>query len=231
VASVRYPHRLQAGRSRRFETAVCRWLAGESMRPGAGLSLHVAAAGRDACAAKPQAAVARRTDCKVPRAQPNEPRAAVHEAMEGVGTTIRDARLRAILGLSATYGFFGSFLIALYGLRVLRDLGLSPLALGLLALDGGIGSFTGAAIVAPMVRRLGIGKALTLAYLLAVAFEFTIPLAGGPTWLAFSVLFAGQLLGDAFYVVENVSSLSLRQVITPPNQLGRVNAVFFHGQP
>lgn len=77
-----------------------------------------------------------------------------------------------------------------------------------------------------MTRRLGLGRGLTLAYLLAALCDLTIPLAGGPGWLAFAVLFGGQLLANAFFVVENVSSLSLRQTITPPEQLGRVNAVF-----
>lgn len=148
------------------------------------------------------------------------------EATTGLRTAIRDARLRALLGLSATYGFFGSFLIALYALRILQELGISPTGLGLLAVGGGAGALAGAVLAGPMVRRLGDGRALIAAYFLAVSFDLTIPLAGGPVWLAFAILFGGQLFGNTFYVVENVTSLSLRQRLTPPEQLGRVNAVF-----
>ena len=77
-----------------------------------------------------------------------------------------------------------------------------------------------------MSRRLGLGLTITLSYLLAVLFDLSIPLAGGPAWAAFTILFCGFLLSDAFYVVENVSSLSLRQAVTPNAQMGRVNAVF-----
>ena len=144
----------------------------------------------------------------------------------GFATVTRDARLRAILGLSVTYGFFGSFLITLYGLRILRDLDFSPLALGLLSVGNGLGALAGAGLVAPMAARFGLGRSLVLAYLLAVLFDLTIPLAGGPDWLAFTVLIGGAFASTAFYVVENVSSMSLRQAITPPAQLGRVGAVF-----
>ncbi len=40
------------------------------------------------------------------------------------------------------------------------------------------------------------------------------------------MLFCEQCLGDTFWVVHNVHALSLRQAITPDEQLGRVNAVF-----
>ncbi len=164
------------------------------------------------------------------RTQSSEPRArnqpALREAMEGLRTATREPTLRAILGLSCTYGFFGSFLITLFALRVLRDLGLSPVALGLLAGAGGLGSFAGAGLAAPVTRRLGLGPTITVSYVLAVLFDLTIPLADGPAWVAFTILFGGQLLGSAFYVIENVSSMSLRQVVTPEVQLGRVNAIF-----
>lgn len=72
----------------------------------------------------------------------------LHEAVEGLRTATSEPRLRASLGLSASYGFFGSFLITLYALRILRDLDFSPIALGLLAVGGGVGS-----IAPPSFRR------------------------------------------------------------------------------
>jgi predicted MFS family arabinose efflux permease len=128
--------------------------------------------------------------------------------------------------MSCTYGFFGSFLVTLFALRVLNELGLSPLALGLLAVAGGVGSFAGAGLAGPMTRRLGLGPSIIVAYFLAVLFDLSIPLAGGPALLAFLILFTGYFFSDTFYVVENISSLSLRQAVTPEAQLGRVNAVF-----
>lgn len=148
------------------------------------------------------------------------------EALEGLRTAVREPALRAFLGMTVTYGFFASFLIALFAYRVVRDLGLPPLALGLLAAGGGLGAFMGAAITNPLTRRLGVGRTITFTYLLATLFDLSLPLAGGPDWLAFLVLFGGLVLGDAFYVVHNVAALSLRQAVTPSAQMGRVNAVF-----
>jgi predicted MFS family arabinose efflux permease len=148
------------------------------------------------------------------------------EAMDGIRTSLREPSLRAILAMNCTYGFFASFLITLFALRALRELGLSPLALGFIAVGGGLGSFAGAFLTTPMTRWLGIGPTVIVSYLLAVLFDLTIPLAGGPALVAFAVLFVGNLMSDVFYVVENVSSLSIRQAVTPPGQLGRVNATF-----
>jgi predicted MFS family arabinose efflux permease len=119
-----------------------------------------------------------------------------------------------------------SFLFTLFALRALRDLGLSPIALGLLAVGNGLGSLAGAAVVGGLTRRFGLGPCITVAYILATLADLTMPLAPGPAWLAFAILFAGAFLSDAFYVVHGVSAMSLRQAVTPPLQLGRVNATF-----
>ena len=148
------------------------------------------------------------------------------DLVEGLRTATGHPVLRAILGMIVTYGFFGSFLIALFALRVLDELHLSPVALGLIAAAGGLGSLAGAALVSGFTRRLGAGRAMTVAYILAALFDLSVPLAAGPRLLAFAVLLAGSFLSTIFYAIENVTSLSLRQALTPSAQMGRVNAVF-----
>ena len=148
------------------------------------------------------------------------------EALEGVRTATREPALRAILGLSCTYGFFGSFLITLFALRVLRELGLSPLMLGLLVGAGGLGSFAGAALAGPATRHIGLGPSIVVAYIFATLADLTIPLAGGSPWTAFAILGLGYFFSDLFYVIHGVAAMSLRQAITPERQLGRVNATF-----
>jgi predicted MFS family arabinose efflux permease len=162
----------------------------------------------------------------VPKREPTAGSQGWQEALQGLRTAVRQPVLRAILGMSCTYGLFGSFLITLFELRVLTELGLSPLALGLLAVGGGLGSFAGAGLVPAVTRRAGLGPTITSAYLLAVLFDLSIPLAGGPVWLAFAILFGGYLFSNVFYALENVTSLSLRQAVTADAQMGRVNAVF-----
>jgi len=148
------------------------------------------------------------------------------EALEGLMTVVRHPVLRAFALTSATVYAFGGFFVALYPVWVVQELGLSPIALGVLIGAGGVGSIAGAALVGPMSRRYGVGPAMTGARLTSGLLGLLTPLAGGPRELAFALLFAHQLLGDGFWVIYDVNALSLRQAVTPDRQLGRVNAAF-----
>ncbi len=151
---------------------------------------------------------------------------ALRESVEGLRAVVGQPALRAIFGMVVSFSFFGGFLVALYGVWVIRELGFSALALGLLSGAGGIGSLLGAGLAGPLTRRFGFGPCITRTYFLAAAALLVIPLAGGPFWLAFGVLLFDQLFGDVLWIVHNVSALSLRQALAPGHQLGRVNATF-----
>lgn len=72
--------------------------------------------------------------------------------------------------------------------------------------------------------RLGLGRALLLSAVVAVSGPLLYPLAS-PTvplpWLVTGSLLSG--LGQGSY---NVSSITARQLLTPPALLGRMSAVF-----
>ncbi|MEX2159017.1 MAG: MFS transporter [Dehalococcoidia bacterium] len=153
-------------------------------------------------------------------------RSALAEAIEGIRVVTRQPMLRAVLAMVATYSFFSGFILTLYGLWVIEGMGFSALTLGILLGSGAIGSIVGARFAGPLARRLGLGPSIVVTYFVASGLSFLTPLAGGPVWLAFAMLLCEQCLGDTFWVVHNVHAMSLRQAITPDEQLGRVNAVF-----
>ena len=62
------------------------------------------------------------------------------EVMEGLRIVVGNPLLRATIGSSALMDFFGSFYAALYGVYVLRTLGLSPAWLGIAVGAGGAGA-------------------------------------------------------------------------------------------
>jgi predicted MFS family arabinose efflux permease len=148
------------------------------------------------------------------------------EAVDGVRFVLGQPVLRAILLMVTSYSFFGGFFVALYGVLAIRELGFSALGLGLLTAAGGVGSLAGARLVSPASRRFGVGRSIIGSYVLAAGAAFTMPLAGGPAWLAFGLLLFDQVVGDALWVVNNVTDTSLRQALTPAAQMGRVNATF-----
>jgi predicted MFS family arabinose efflux permease len=144
------------------------------------------------------------------------------DAIEGLGAVWNDRVLRALAATDGTSRFFGGFWQALYALFLIDTLGLSPLAVGLTIGAGGIGSFAGAWLVAPMTRRFGVGPTLIAAKLFPIG--VLIPLAGGPVEVAFAMVFMAQLAGDPMWSVYDITSTSLRQSVTPQRLLGRVNS-------
>ncbi len=134
--------------------------------------------------------------------------------------------LRATAGASANRAFFGGFFASLYGLYVLREVGLSPAALGILIGAGGAGSFFGALLTGRFTGQYGWGRALIIASLISGLLTWLTPLAFGPKPLAFAILFLNQMVGDMFLTMYFIGELSLRQSITPDHLLGRVNASF-----
>jgi predicted MFS family arabinose efflux permease len=152
-------------------------------------------------------------------------RSAVRDAIDGIRALWNDRVLRALAATSATSRFFGGFWQALYALFLIETLDFSPLMLGLTIGAGGIGSLAGAWLVGPMTRRFGVGATLIIARLVPIG--ALIPLAGGPTELAFAMIVVGQLFGDPFWSVFEITSMSVRQSVTPEWLLGRVNSGFY----
>jgi predicted MFS family arabinose efflux permease len=148
------------------------------------------------------------------------------EAMEGLRAVLRQPALRAIFAMVLSYSFFSGFILTLHGLWVIEGLGFSAFTFGILLASGGVGSLAGAWLAGPSARRLGLGRSIVATYMVAAALSFLTPLAGGPAWLALLMLLSEQCVGDIFWTIHNVQATSLRQAITPDEQLGRVNAVF-----
>ena len=155
---------------------------------------------------------------------PPEPHMHPHigrEIAEGLRQSWKDPILRALAASSATAALFLGFPNGLYILYAVRELGLNPASLGLIITVGGVTSLVGALAVEPMVRRLGVGRTLLGAGMLGAAIGFAVPLARGP--YAALWMIAAQV-GDFTWPLYMVNETSLRQAVTPPRLLGRVNS-------
>ncbi len=150
------------------------------------------------------------------------------EIKVGLRFTITQPTLRALMGAMATWRFFGGFYAALYGLYVLRVIGLSPALLGIIVGMGGIGSLVGAMAADRLSGRWGLGRVIIGAFLWSSVIGLLVPLAGfaGSPATAVALLLASQLLGDIGLTVYLINTLSVRQAITPDEKLGRVNATY-----
>lgn len=147
----------------------------------------------------------------------------VRDIAEGLTTVVRHPLLRAFAGHAVTRSFFGNWIGALYALYVLHDLALGPVLLGVTIGIGGLSNLLGTFLVGPLTRRFGIGAIVVATVLIGSPTVFLVPLAHGPWLLGFGMLALCQAF-DAGQPIYEVNALSLRQSITPPRLLGRVNA-------
>jgi MFS family permease len=147
------------------------------------------------------------------------------EIGEGISIVFKNAYLRAFALEAASYNFFWNLIEAVYILYAVRELGASPLVIGLVFSLGSIGSLLGALIAARWADLFGLGRAITVAMAISCISTLLIPLAGdgvlGP-WLVGAAFFVGGL-GVTASVVHVVS---LRQTVTPGHLLGRMNGSY-----
>jgi MFS family permease len=164
--------------------------------------------------------------------RPEPPRPAVsdrepilHEIREGLAVVRNSAVLRAMaLAHAANHVLWGVFSTTYY-LFAIKELGLGPVAIGLLAGVGGVGAFIGAAGAQRIVRRFGAGPTMVLGLVGFTIGSALIPLApSGAVAIATAMLVLQQLLGDGTGVLYDIVETSLTQSIVEGRVLGRVDA-------
>lgn len=164
---------------------------------------------------------------RTPEASPTPSgRSAMAELREGLAFVRRDGYLVALLGFSAIYNLFAQWIMVLFTLHAVRELGLQAGHLGLVFGLGAIGAVIGAAAAPTSVRRFGAGPVLVacaaaecvaLAALPFLPAEWSAPGLVAALVTVFAVNGAGTSL-------SSVVAVTLRQLRTPDHLLGRVNA-------
>jgi predicted MFS family arabinose efflux permease len=168
---------------------------------------------------RPQPAAARRAGLR--RTRPRT--TALHrEIADGLMLVLRDPFLRQLSVFWAVANLALTGYAALLVLFLVRVVGLTPGAVGLLAAVPGVGGILGALLTGRVTARLGTARALVLSTLLAVPFGLLIPLTGRGPRLAFYV--AGSLVAYTGLAVGNIIIAAFRQSYSPPGMCGRVTA-------
>ncbi len=161
-----------------------------------------------------------------PIAPPEQTPSLRREIVEGL-RTVRESRvLLALLAATVAFNLLGSFFGALYSVYVIRNLGLTPLLLGIVISAGGVGALIGAASADPVTRRIGVGPALIGGMATHAACALLVSLAFGSVPQVTAILLFAQIVGDTTLMIFFVNAISLRQAVTPDRLLGRVNASF-----
>lgn len=146
------------------------------------------------------------------------------ELRDGLRAVLRHPLLRALAGTSGLFNLFDSMLMALYALYLTRTLGASAALAGLILTLAGMAGLGGVALSGMLPRRLGLGRTMLGAVLVAGAAELVIGLARGPLPVASAMVVVGEGLVQAADGVYGINAVTLRQALVPDRLQGRVNA-------
>lgn len=164
--------------------------------------------------------------------RPEPPPATDDGTAAGLGEQIREG-LRYVLGhkllrpIALTTGIGNLFdlygmVAAILTLYAVRDLGLSPAALGGVLAAANAGSLLAAAVNGRLVNRFGVGPVLAVSSVVPGLAVLMLPLATPTTAVPIMVISLG-LAGFAI-AIYNVNQITLRQTVTPDALQGRMNA-------
>jgi predicted MFS family arabinose efflux permease len=148
----------------------------------------------------------------------------LREIGEGLGALWHLPILRPLLMARAIRTFFGGMIGPFYVLYLIRHLGVSPAAMGVLIACGGVAALAGAALVPWVNARVPAGPGLIGAFAIKTIGLACLPLAGLLPFLMIPLLVLQQILQDSVTSFFAVNERSLRQKLVPNHQLGRAAA-------
>jgi len=148
----------------------------------------------------------------------------IPELVEGLRWVFGNVYLRFLAFVGASCNFFTIATATMFLLYAVRDKGIEPEELGLIFSLGAVGGLTGSLVSGWLIRRLTVGTAYLGSLTAVFLGPLLIPLAGGPQLFTQGMFVASFFLTYAGLAVSNVLILSLRQTVTPPALMGRMNA-------
>jgi len=146
------------------------------------------------------------------------------EIGEGLRWVFGNPLLRRIVGTTATSNFASTLSFTMLPLFLLRELGMTPQAMGVILSLGAVGGVIGAMATPHVVKLVGEARAIPLSALAFSIVSLALPVAAMVPAFAFPLLVAQGFVASFTVLVYNITQVTFRQRITPPRLLGRMNA-------
>lgn len=147
----------------------------------------------------------------------------VTEIREGLDYLWSNRVLRGLALANGMVNLGGYIFLAVYILYMVRNLHLDPGAIGLVLATGGGGALAGALAAAPAQRRWGAAPVLIGSLVMFGVSGLTVPLAVLFPAVALPMIVASEVLQWFAILVFSVNAVTVRQSISPPQMLGRIN--------
>lgn len=145
------------------------------------------------------------------------------EIGEGLREVVSQPLLRVLTLSSAVSVFGGTIRMTVATIFVVRELGLTPVTIGLIGSATSFAPLLGAVWARPITRRLGTGRAI-IVFDILYALGLLIGACAGVGGVVIPILILGQIIAGASYPIYDVNQISFRQTIIPTSLLGRVTA-------
>jgi len=143
---------------------------------------------------------------------------------EGVQVVLRNPMLRALACCASTFRLFSSTVESVYILYVTRNLGFSPVMIGVILATGAFGALLGVPLAGRIERSFGVGPTIVgVASLWGISYLF-IPLTSGSLTVTVTLLVIAAVLSGLGETVYQITQTSLRQVLVPDRLQGRMTA-------
>lgn len=148
------------------------------------------------------------------------------EVTAGLREALRNRFIRSLLGEATTFNLFNEVFILGLMLFTVREVGLSPVQLGIVFTAGGVGSFLGAWFGSRVTGRFGYGRVLLITLVLGNTAPALVALTGTDV-VGVLVLFCAVFVVMGVGIgIANVHAVTLRQAALPESLRGRVNAAY-----
>jgi MFS family permease len=141
---------------------------------------------------------------------------------EGLRFVFNHKILRKIVACTGVSNLFGSMNAALMMVFLVRVLDVRPSLIGLIMAGGAVGGIAGGILAVRLAKRVGSARIIWMSVLVFAAPQCLVAVA----WHGWGVLLVplGWAIGYFATMVYNISQLSYRQSVTPPELMGRMNA-------
>ena len=162
-------------------------------------------------------------DDEVPRAAAQR-RALREEVAEGLRFVLGDLLLRRITICTAVGNLAFAMSSALAVLYLLRQLDQSAVQVGIMYAVGSIGALAAAGSLTAITRRIGEGRTIPVAAATGAVALVGLPVADQLPIPIMVTVCTASLVGGWSAVAYNVTQISFRQRLCPPELLARMNA-------
>ncbi|MGC5050476.1 MFS transporter [Micromonospora sp. DT48] len=146
------------------------------------------------------------------------------ELAQGLSFVARDRLLRWIALVGGLANFFISATLPMFILFAVRDREIASSVLGLTFSIGACGGIIGGIVCRRLITRLRLGRVYAGGLCVAFIPTVLLPAANGTPFVLGVLYTVAWFLGSLGLTIVNIVIMSVRQNITPPSLLGRMNA-------